>query len=36
LNTPKKTIPDYLIANKNRTPDPKGLKELIGIMKGTV
>ncbi|MGL6298913.1 MAG: hypothetical protein ACRC1M_07095 [Methanobacteriaceae archaeon] len=27
------TIPDYLIANKNRTPDEEGLNELIGSIK---
>jgi len=32
-NSETQKIPDYLIANKNRKPDPEGLKELIGIMK---
>ena len=29
----KSKIPDYLIANKNRKPDPEGFNKLIGSIK---
>ena len=33
VETVENKIPDYLIGNKNRKPDPEGFNKLIGIIK---